>query len=192
MTWTRCSGTRSTCSSRGGRTLLLGPGAPLPPAQDLSGGAGQGLCLPACCRLLVAAWLDLGHSWAGTGASRPPLDGKEAAPLSPSHWLHCCCLLSVGTPGPLCGLSLAPLHGKEGSVALPVSWLTCCPSSPWPSARDPKPFLLPGLQDPALAPVSLSCSSGHAWLPPLPTPARQDGWRRRSVGTSQLVPAYWC
>lgn len=159
MTWTQCSGTRSMCSSGCGRAFRLGPGAPRPPAQSLCG-ARRGLCLPARCSLLVAAWhgrscAGLAQDSHGLGPHSSPWTGRRPAPLNPSHWSHCCCLLSVGTPrSPLRPLS-GPWTWEGGKCrALPVSRLTSCPSLPWPlaTARPASwtPKLCPGTREPTL------------------------------------------
>lgn len=198
MTWTRCSGTRSTCSSGCGRALLLGPGAPLPPPRTVTeeghGGReeGEDCASPPAAGGSVAQKgpprLGLGQSWAGPGASQLPLDREEACSLEPQPLATL--LLSSQCWDPRS--PQRPLSGPSAQEVSPcLSMAHMLPLLTLALSRDPKPFLLPGLQIPALAPVSPS--AGPTACPGMPgfhhCPLQLA---RMTGGVRQWGPASWC
>lgn len=147
MTWTQYSATRSTCSSRRAWQVLHSWGYVLHCLLSAWRGLSPSLLL------VTAEWDRRSRpslTWAIVGGRGPqgpcscPGLGRRPASLNPSHWPHCCCLLSVGTLCPLCSLSLCT--GRR-EVLPCLSQLTFCPSPPWLLARSSQPFLFPGLQN---------------------------------------------
>lgn len=146
--------------------------------------------------LVTAEWDRRSHpslTWAIVGGRGPqgpcncPWVGRRPAPLNPSHWPHCCCLLSVGTLCPLCGLSLCT--GRR-EVLPCLSQLTFCPSLPWLLAKSSQSFL-PGLQNLVCEPVLWDVPGCHHYPPQLARMAGglDDGNQPAGASLSVLRPA---